>query len=189
MIVVSQIVEKYISKRYERWLDYASYHCGQVGIPEEACDVLNEVLCSLLQKDNCKLEQLLSIKKNGYTELDFFVLKMIKLNATSDTSPYRSKYKPMPVDDNIDYSRLEIEDTQEEVVDKNELFLHRFHQVREALEALDLTPLAKRIFDFRFFEDANFSDWSGQESLKQLYETYNRVQELIRKKIAGESIF
>lgn len=187
--MASPIIEKYISKRYERWLDYASYHCGLAGMPEEACDVLNEVLYSLLQKDNSKLEQLLSIKKNGYTELDFFVLKMIKLNATSDTSPYRSKYKPMPVDDNIDYSRLEIEDTQEEVVDKNELLLHRFHQVREALEDLDLTSLAKRIFEFRFFEDANFSDWSGQESLKQLYETYNRVQELIRKKIAGESIF
>lgn len=186
--MVSTKVEKYISKRYERWLDYASYHCEQAGMPEEACDVLNEVLCSLLQKDNCKLEQLLSIKKNGYTELDFFVLKMIKLNATSDTSPYRSKYKPMPVDDNIDYSRLEIEDTQEEVVDKNELFLHRFHQVRDVLEGMDLTPFAKKVFEYRFFEDSNFSEWPGMEPLKQLYETYNKVQELIRKKIAGECL-
>lgn len=187
--MISIKVEKYISKRYERWFDYASYHCGQAGMPEEAHDVLNEVLCSLLQKENSKLEQLLSVKKNGYTELDFFVLKMIKLNATSDTSPYRSKYKPMPVDDNVDYARLEIEDIQEEVVDKNEQLLERFHQVREALEDLDLTPFAKKVFEYRFFEDSNFSDWPGKESLKQLYETYNRVQELIRKKIAGESIF
>lgn len=158
-------------------------------MPEEACDVLNEVLYSLLQKDSSKLEQLLSIKKNGYTELDFFVLKMIKLNATSDTSPYRSKYKPMPVDDNIDYSRLEIEDTQEEVVDKNEQLLQRFHQVREVLEDMDLTPFAKKVFEYRFFEDSNFSEWSGTESLKQLYETYNKVQELIRKKINGNSLF
>lgn len=158
-------------------------------MPEEACDVLNEVLCSLLQKDNSKLEQLLSIKKNGYTELDFFVLKMIKLNVTSDTSPYRSKYKPMPVDDNVDYSCLEIEDVQEEVVDKNELLLQRFHQVREVLEDMDLTPFAKKVFEYRFFEDSNFSEWSGTESLKQLYETYNKVQELIRKKINGNSLF
>lgn len=187
--MVSTKVEKYISKRYERWLDYASYHCEQAGMPEEACDVLNEVLCSLLQKDNSKLEQLLSIKKNGYTELDFFVLKMIKLNVTSDTSPYRSKYKPMPVDDNVDYSCLEIEDVQEEVVDKNELLLQRFHQVREVLEDMDLTPFAKKVFEYRFFEDSNFSEWSGTESLKQLYETYNKVQELIRKKINGNSLF
>jgi len=187
--MVSTIVEKYISKRYERWLDYASYHCGQAGMPGEACDVLNEVLCSLLQKDNSKLEQLLSTRKNGYTELDFFVLKMIKLNATSDTSPYRSKYKPMPVDDNVDYSRLEIEDVQEEVVDKNELLLHRFQQVREVLDELDLAPLAKRIFEYRFFEDENFSGWPGKEPLKQLYEIYNGVLELIKRKIIGASLF
>lgn len=187
--MVSMRVEKYIGKRYERWLDYASYHCVLAGMPEEARDVLNEVLCSLLQKEQSRLEQLLSVKKNGYTELDFFVLKMIKLNATSDTSPYRSKYKPMPVDENVDYARLEIEDIQEEIVDKNEQILERFHQVREALEDLDLTPLAKRVFEYRFFEDSNFSDWPGNESLKQLYETYNRVQELIRRKINGESIF
>lgn len=187
--MVSIIVEKYIGKRYERWLDYASYQCELAGMPEEAYDVLNEVLYSLLQKDSRKLEKLIEARKNGYTELDFFVLKMIRLNATSDTSPYRSKYKPMPVDENVDYARLEIEDVQEEIVDKNEMLLERFHQVREALEDLDLTPFAKRVFQYRFFEDSNFSDWPGNESLKQLYEMYNKVQELIRKKIAGESIF
>ena len=94
--MASALVEKYIGRRYERWLDYAVYHCGLAGIPDEANDVLNEVLCSLLQKDDAKLQQLLSAKKNGCTELDFFVLKMIKLNVTSDTSPYRSKYRPNP---------------------------------------------------------------------------------------------
>lgn len=187
--MASALVEKYIGRRYERWLDYAVYHCGLAGIPDEANDVLNEVLCSLLQKDDAKLQQLLSAKKNGCTELDFFVLKMIKLNVTSDTSPYRSKYRPMPVDQNVDYSRLEIEDVKEESVDKNELLLSRFHQVRDVLQDLDLSPLARRVFEYRFFEDVNFSDWPGKESLKQLYEIYNKVQELIRKKIAGESIF
>lgn len=166
--MASALVEKYIRRRYERWLDYAVYHCGLVGIPDEANDVLNEVLCSLLQKDDAKLQQLLSAKKNGCTELDFFVLKMIKLNVTSDTSPYRSKYRPMPVDQNVDYSRLEIEDVKEESVDKNELLLSRFHQVRDVLQDLDLSPLARRVFEYRFFEDANFSDWPGKESLKQL---------------------
>ena len=183
--MASALVEKYIGRRYERWLDYAVYHCGLAGIPDEA----NEVLCSLLQKDDVKLQQLLSAKKNGYSELDFFVLKMIRLNATSETSPYRSKYRPMPVDQNVDYSRLEIEDVKEEPVDKNELLLSRFHQVRDILQGLDLNPLARRVFEYRFFEDANFSDWPGKESLKQLYEIYNKVQELIRKKIHGESIF
>ena len=187
--MASVLIEKYIAKRYSRWLDYSAYHCSLAGIPEDSYDVLNEVLCALLQKDSDKLEQLLGTKKDGYTELDFFVLRMIKLNATSETSPYRSKYKPIPSDMNVDYSKLEIEDIHDDVPDKNSILLEKYNKVREALNGLDLNPKAKRIFEFRFFEDENFADWQGSESLKQLYEIYNRVQELIKKKIFGESIF
>mgnify|MGYP000120361103 CR=1 FL=1 len=77
--MASEAVNNYITKRYERWLDYSLYHCGLAGIPDEATDVLNEVICSLLQKKNRLLDKLLETRKNGYTELDFFVLKMIKL--------------------------------------------------------------------------------------------------------------
>lgn len=50
--MASKAVNNYITKRYERWLDYSLYHCGLAGIPDEATDVLNEVICSLLQKKN-----------------------------------------------------------------------------------------------------------------------------------------
>ena len=86
--MASEAVNNYITKRYERWLDYSLYHCGLAGISDEATDVLNEVICSLLQKQSKLLDKLLDTKKNGYTELDFFVLKMIKLNASSPTSQY-----------------------------------------------------------------------------------------------------
>jgi len=187
--MVSAAVNNYIGKRYDRWLDYASYHCGIVGIPDEANDVLNEVLYSLLQKSDKLLERLLSTKKNGYTELDFFVLRMIKLNATSPTSPYQSKYKRIPSDDNVDYTVLEIEDAPTESVDDPGITLERMHQVRDVFESLDLSPLAKRVFEFHFFQDSNFSDWDGEETQKQLYEIYNKVQKLICKKINGEFIF
>ena len=68
MITVAQ----YINKRYDRWLDYAVYHCAHAGMTDEANDVLNEVLYSVLKKDPSELTRLLSLKKNGYTELDFF---------------------------------------------------------------------------------------------------------------------
>lgn len=185
----SSAVNNYITKRYERWLDYSSYHCGLTGIPDEAKDVLNEVLCSLLQKNDRLLNKLLETKKNGYTELDFFVLKMIKLNASSQTSQYQSKYRKIPVDDNVDCTRLDIVDLPDESEDKNIVILERMHLVREIFENLDLGALAARVFEFHFFQDGNFSEWEGPETLKQLYEIYNGVQELIRKKIAGESIF
>lgn len=186
--MASLLVNNYITKRYERWLDYSSYHCNLASIPDEATDVLNEVLCSLLQKDSVQLERLIQSKKDGYTELDFFVLRMIKLNACSLTSPYRSRYRSLPSDANIDYTQLDIEDIVEEDSDDEQL-LDRFHQVREAFEYLNLSPLASKVFEFRFFQDQNFSDWTGPETLKQLYEIYNGVQEMIRKKIANEFIF
>lgn len=179
----------YIAKRYARWLDYATYHCGIVGISDEAYDVLNEVLCSLLTKDSQYLLRMLHTKKNGYTELDFFVLKMIKLNVTSPTSPYQNKYKRIPTDENTDYAKLDIEDVIDDSQDRSGDILCKMHQVREAFEELDLSPLAKHVFEYRFFEGANFSEWDGEETQKQLYEIYNKVVELIKRKISGESIF
>ena len=184
--MASKAVNNYITKRYERWLDYSLYHCGLAGIPDEATDVLNEVIYSLLQKKNKLLDKLFETKKNGYTELDFFVLKMIKLNASSPTSQYRNKYKSLPTDDNVDYSRLDIEDIPDESEDRNAEILNKLHLVRDTFESLDL---AARVFEFHFFQDGNFSDWEGPETLKQLYEIYNGVQELIRKKINGSSLF
>ncbi len=185
----STAVNNYIAKRYDRWLDYASYHCSLVGISDEAHDVLNEVLCSLLQKSDRLLEKLLSTKKNGYTELDFFVLRMIKLNVTSPTSPYQSKYKRIPADNNADYSRMDIEDVPDNEIDTPGITLERMHQVREVFESLDLSPLAKRVFEFHFFQDNNFSEWVGPESPKQLYEMYNSIVWLIRQKISGKYFF
>ena len=187
--MASEAVNNYITKRYERWLDYSLYHCGLAGISDEATDVLNEVICSLLQKQSKLLDKLLDTKKNGYTELDFFVLKMIKLNASSPTSQYRSRYKPLPVDDNVDYSRLDIEDIPDDSVDRNAEILDRLHLVRDTFESLELGDLAAQVFEFHFFQDGNFSEWEGPETLKQLYEIYNGVQELIRKEITEESIF
>lgn len=114
---------------------------------------------------------------------------MIKLNASSPTSQYRSRYKSLPADDNVDYAKMDIEDLPDETEDKNADILAKLHLVREIYESLDLGDLAARVFEFHFFQDGNFSEWKGPETLKQLYEIYNGVQELIRKKIAGESIF
>lgn len=93
---IGDTIRLYIEKRYERWADYSTYHCTKAGIAGESVDILNEVILALLQKEDCKLEMLMNAKKGQYTELDFFVLRMIKLNVYSPTSPYQSRYKPIP---------------------------------------------------------------------------------------------
>ena len=78
--MASEALNKYIEKRYDRWLDYAKYHCSLAGMTSEAIDVLNEVMCMLLQKDPAYILRLMDSKQGKYTELDFYILQMIKLN-------------------------------------------------------------------------------------------------------------
>lgn len=182
-------INKYIAKRYKNWLDSAIYRCKQAGIPDEAMDVLQEVLCSLLQKDDEMLTGLLNRAKDGYTELDWFVIRMIELNATSPTSPYRQKTRRKDIDDNTDFQRLEIEDVIEEDIDRPAQILSQVSLVRKAYESLELSSISKQIFEYRFFQHEDFSDWPGKESQKFLYDTYNRIITIIKGKIFQELYF
>ena len=187
--MASKEINKYIKNRYDRWLDYSNYHCGCAGISGESVDVLNEVLYSLLQKCDEVLDKLYNAKQGQYTELDFYVLRMIKLNATSPTSPYQSKYKSIQTDDNVDYSLLEIEDYCDEEVDRSGYILDRMHQIRDIIEELGFSDKAMAIFEFRFFQDGAFKEWDGDENIKELYDMYSKIVDVVRRKINGELIF
>ena len=132
--MASEALNKYIEKRYDRWLDYAKYHCSLAGMTDEAIDVLNEVMCMLLQKPLEHLSRLMEAKQGKYTELDFYILQMIKLNVTSDTSPYRHKYKPIPVDENVDWRRLNIIDEPDDSPDRTEYIRERMQDIRNIID-------------------------------------------------------
>ncbi len=181
-------INTYITDHYRDWLDHSEYHCSLAGMNGEAIDVLNEVLLSLLKKDESKLLKLLHAKSGKYTELDYFVLRMIKLNVYSLTSPYRSKYKAIPAAD-VDFSRLRIIDVNEDPKDKAAEILLKTQKVREIYDGLSLSPKAKKIFEHKFFHDLPFSKWKGKETLEELYRTYNSIIRMIQKKLRGESLF
>lgn len=169
-------INDYIKKRYDRWLDYAKYHCLLTGISDEATDVLNEVLCMLLEKPQKFLLHLLNSPHDKYTELDFYVLKMIKLNVTSPTSPYQHKYKPIPKDDDVDWQHLNISnETEEEEEDKISYVCSRMQEIRNILKELNFSEKAVRIFTWKFFAGESFADWPGPESKKELYRIYKDV--------------
>lgn len=182
-------IDNYIKKRYERWLDYSTYHCTAAGMPTESVDVLNEVLLSLLQKSEEKLLSLLNAKKNQYTELDFYVLRMIKLNATSDTSPYRAKYKGIQADENVDFTLMDIEDYSDDEPDRAAYILQRMTEIRSLIEEMGFSPKAMAIFEFRFFQDGEFKKWDGDENIKELYDIYSRIIRLLKSKRNGEILF
>ncbi len=174
-----EIINSYITARYDRWLDYSKYHCTLAGMPDEATDVLNEVLIMLLEKDADYLNRLYKAKKGRYRELDFFVLQMIKLNITSVTSPYRHKYKSLPVDENVDWHRLEIIDEPESEPDRAAAVLREMKLIRFVFDRLELTDLERRVFAFKFFAGASFADWPGGENEKALYQAYKVVYSAI----------
>lgn len=180
----TEIINSYITVRYDRWLDYSKYHCSLACMPDEAVDVLNEVLMMLLEKDPVYLLQMYEAKKGRYRELDYFILQMIKLNITSVTSPYRHKYKPIPVDENVNWQRLDIVDETGQEQDKAGTALREMRLIRYIFDRLDLTELERQVFAFKFFAGMSFAEWPGQENRKKLYQAYKTVLSTI-----GELLF
>lgn len=190
--MTTDIIHQYISQRYYRWLDYARYHCSHAKMIDEEIDVLNEVLAMLLDKyktNEAYIMRLYESKKGQYRELDFFVLQMIKLNIQSPTSPYRYKYKALPIDENADLSYMDILDDEYEEIDRPGIILKQMNRVREIFESLDLSEIARKVFSFKFFEGNSFSEWEGPEDTKFLYDTYNGVQNLIKDKLNNRELF
>lgn len=183
-MVVSKKLDQYITNRYPRWLDHAEYHAAKAGIPDEAGDILNEVILDLLGKPESKIEEMLSRKKRSYNkkdkreyaELDWFILKMIRLNAYSKTSPYRHKTRSIPLDQNVNPYYINTEDLTHEEIDRNETILDKNNKVREILESLNIPEADKKIFSWKFFGDNSLRSWPGEESYSVVCGIYNRVK-------------
>lgn len=88
-------VKKYIDFRYQNWLDYANYKARINRFDTWGEDLLNDCLLALLCKDEELLKALHRKKTrkivNGQptTELDKFILRMMNLNAYSQSAPFR----------------------------------------------------------------------------------------------------
>ena len=178
MVTIKE-VRNYITKRYERWLDYSTFHCERQGMYGEGGDLLNEVMINLLEKPDDQLIELYNSKSKQYRELDFFVLRMIKINATSDTAPYRHKKKTVPTDDNVNYFYLEIEDAAYEEDDIPGEIMRKTNIIREALEDIEpyTDPLDIKAFYFRYFDGEQGTDWKEDDHKK----CYDRCYKTIKK--------
>jgi len=174
-------INTYISKGYTRFLDYATFHSYHAHIPDEANDILNTVLLDVLQKDIKTLERLY-LKRNGQNrELDFFILKMIKLNCYSLTSPYRYKSKDQNREDHIDLSRLRLFVEDDDTIDRPGIVLKQMRLIRWVLSGLDLTELERTVYNYYFIEGQAFCDWPGIENKPSLYRIYNYVSAVINE--------
>lgn len=176
---IGETINAYVEKRYSRWLDYSAFHCSRAGIPDESVDILNTVMLDLLQKEPETLKRLYSTTKKSYRELDFYVLRMVKLNVSSPTSPYQHQhaFRKYRIDTDVRWDRLKIidESSDEEEVDKAKIMLRQFRHVAWVAKGLDLTELERKVFNHKFINNNSFSEWTGPETYRQIYVAYHHV--------------
>jgi hypothetical protein len=182
-------VKNYMSERYERWLDYAKYQCSRAGIPDEAADVLNEVMCAYLARPHDRLTALYSEKGNRDTRLlDGYILRSIQTNVWKATSNYQYRYHrdkyytkryglPVPVE----YVSELPEDAEDVDADAARQKKERetYRRFSRFCKRLNLDPPAIKIFHFRFFEHRKWAEWPGNESRYILTKLYRRAKEII----------
>ena len=170
-----EVIRTYASNRYPRWRDYALFHSTHAGIPEEANDVLNEVVVSLFSKDCNYLLKLFNTKHGKYSGNWIITsCEMIKLNCYSGTSPYRHKYKSLPKTSEAEWDRLKkIPDYSEDSEDTAAIILKQFRLVKWIFEGLDLTTTERKIFEHKFLHHNSLTNW--QDHHKEAYSIFNTV--------------
>jgi len=169
-------INDYINKSYNRLMEYAIFHAKQAGFEHLAGDLLNEVLEAVLEKEEPFLLNLLTQKKQGYTGFDFYILNLIKRNATSKTSPFRYKEEKQKIDANADYRKLIIYDSPIDEF-KNAEQLRKTKLIEEvALEVIE-TDTDLELFTRRFYNREDFKSMEKPLNMKwrKLNLRYNHI--------------
>lgn len=170
-------LNNFITTHYPQWVEYASWHIRHSRLLIDPAEVVNDILCTLLERDRQKLKRLMNARNKDGTELDFFVMRIIKISIHSPRSPFRYQRGQHCTDRLEDNIRTLSDEAPE--FDQEDAYM----QVRQVFDALQLSALSKRIFAWRFWEGKPFAEWSGPESQKFLYDTFNRILLIISAKI------
>jgi len=187
-------IRNYISRRYPRFAEYAEYHASLAGLDQQGPDVLHEVLISILLKDEDRLFNLYGTKKkDGYREIDYYILRMIKLNCHSMTSPYRYKIRQPHIDSNASTNDLSMHDMggenfiasyayqeySEDDSDPTELVTLRFQIIRDILAGTEFSEKERNVFTWKFLADNPWGKWEGPETKDYLNKTYKSAKKKV----------
>lgn len=158
----------YVTGAYDRWVAYATRYIRRSRLPIDPIEVVNDVLCSLLERDADRLTQMMSRDAGRFTELDIFVMRVIKTSIYSPQSPFRYRFRRhgmCVLSDNI----LATDDTPEWAnIDGHEL-------AQQTLLKLNTSEIERRVFVWKFLEGNRISKWPGPERKINLYRAYNRI--------------
>lgn len=162
-------LNEYITEAYARWVEYAYFHVRQTGLQINPSEVVNDILCSFLERDTSKLERMVNTPANGATELDFFILRFIKISIHFPHSSFRyQRGQHCTTSLSEDLLNMPDETTSN---DKDEIHL----MIWNALGEIEASITAKQIFIWKFFDGNSLSQWPGRENKKFVYRSYHDV--------------
>jgi len=200
-------LDKHVAHMYPFWLDRAKHDCQESGLKGHEEDLLNEVILDIyttkLDKALCMLPKMAAttakndkirtyLKRNGLAddilcEFDFYVLRAIKLNATSPRAPYRWNIMKHSTkkDENIDIIQLDrIESEYDSFKDEQQnKQLEQFNMVREASEEI-LTENEKVILNHTFLNNERIKTLKTG-NMKVNYELKRTAESKIKSYITG----
>ncbi|OFY61636.1 MAG: hypothetical protein A2Y71_03095 [Bacteroidetes bacterium RBG_13_42_15] len=138
-----------------------------------------------MEKPEEKVLHLYQKIKKPYRELDYFILKMIKLNAHSKTAPFRFYFfERVPIDANTDPLQMiwipdQVYDPEEDVFANN--FLSDLRLLRLAIDRTDLSTLEKGIINWKLLGNENIKDYpyAPCESPGELYGNFSKGRQKI----------
>lgn len=145
----------YINFRYPNWLDFAKHMERMHHFQGWGEDLLNDTLVDLLKKDHDKLLGMMSreTKKivNGRptTELDKFVLKMLKMQAFSPVGPFRKNTLGQKIIQRLEKNKVKVRRNMElngsDYIDEN--YDEMLPRKLDAMHAKNINRLANNGFN------------------------------------------
>ena len=178
--MASKTINNYVNERYENWLDYAKYQAVKNNIGD-APELLNTVILEVLSENsNDRIEEMMNDKNNKGSQLDFFILYMLRLNASSPTSRFRYKSRYEKIDYDVDIAECNyVMNTEDgsgfDIEEKLKI-------LKKILLQIDLPKSYIELFNYKF-HGGNLRNWKDSYSLKHRYSIYNKVVEAIKVKI------
>lgn len=181
-VEATALLRGYVSQAYGNWVEYARLQVRLAGQQIDPSEVVDDVVCSLWGSDLQALERMVRARANGRTELDCYMMRVIKISVISCRSRFRYQRGQAVT------SRME--DSHRQLAEPASDFdtLSAYKEVRDVFETLTLSDRARDIFEWRFFEGKPFSEWQGPESQKTLYETFNRIFRDIAARIQAKGL-
>lgn len=171
-------LNRIITLHYDKWVNYSRKIAYDFHLEEEATDILNQVLCDIIAKNQENPIKLNTGCKNEEKSILYYITKTIKRNIVSPTAPCQKQYRQdrIKLNREIDISLLNIPDVTTEYTDKREI-------LKEIYKQLDIPEYNRRVFELYYSGEHCLKQCTGTESIASVSRKCQHIRKMIRNQI------